>query len=117
MTAIDKDTITTCLRNAIALDPKTISQVDEVDLATEISAGRGNLRDETQLVAEGLGKDYRHSYLTVLADWSGSPPRDGQTVTVDGTVYRVLRARTDGTDVGYRIDVGDKFQRGPDGGG
>jgi len=80
-----------------------------------------NLVNQHDVIAAGLENDYRFSVMLVISEWTNLP-LEGSVVKIGTaeTEYRVMRTARDSVDVGYRIDLGNKFQNklpGPSYGG
>lgn len=80
---------------AVAFSGQTVSGCKSVLKSEEVAAAAGELAG------------YQLSVYVVAADWTGTPPENGDILTVAGVEYRILRTRSD--IVGIRYDVGDKY--------
>lgn len=75
---------------------------------TDYDAVKTNLNREFRYTEYGLQNDYRFSVVISYNDFTTVPSPDDEA-TVGGVVYRILGVESDSTDVGIRLDLGQRY--------
>jgi len=75
---------------------------------TEYTGWRESLSDERRMELYGAGANIEHTVGFVVADLA-SVSDIGDTMTLDGTAYRVMGRRYDAARVTVRFDLGEQY--------
>ena len=85
--------------------PVTITIGGDDYSGTKMSLSRASLLQD-----EGLRQEYRFSVYLRATD-VGALPALRSTLTIDGTVYRILDADVSDADRLYRLDLGEQYAK------
>jgi hypothetical protein len=100
-----QSTIRTQFASLIDMSPNKLTVTIEGD---DYDAVKTNLNRDFRYTDYGLQNDYRFSVIISVSDFTTLPAPDSEA-TVGGTVYRVLGVESDSTDVGIRLDLGQRY--------